>query len=104
MKKRLPNIISIARLLCVPALAWLAYRQLQPWFNVLLVAALASDVVDGWLARRWGVASEFEARLDSIADILLMAAVLFAIWALHPQVYADYGALFLAVITLIVVV
>jgi len=46
-----------------PALAW-----------VLLLLAGLSDAADGWLARRAGGGSSWGARLDPLADKLLLAA------------------------------
>ena len=36
-----------------------------------------TDALDGWLARKTGTASDFGARLDSIADLLFYAVLLF---------------------------
>ena len=35
-----------------------------------------TDVLDGWLARKTGRASEFGARLDSVADLLFYSVLL----------------------------
>ncbi|MDD6882997.1 MAG: CDP-alcohol phosphatidyltransferase family protein, partial [Eubacteriales bacterium] len=45
----------------------------------LVVYALAglTDALDGWLARKTGAASDFGARLDSVADLLFYGVVLF---------------------------
>ena len=44
-------------------------------FWVLYVIAGTTDMLDGFLARRWGVESKFGARLDSLADFVLVLAV-----------------------------
>ena len=87
----LPNAISMARLLSVPVLLILALAGAQAVFATLLFLALASDLVDGWLARRWSVVSKRGAVLDSIADIALTLCILAGAWILHPQVYQDDG-------------
>ena len=43
-------------------------------FWVLYVIAGTTDMVDGFLARRWGVDSRFGARLDSLADFVFVLA------------------------------
>jgi phosphatidylglycerophosphate synthase len=43
--------------------------------------ALALDGVDGWLARRWRIASAFGARFDMEADALLVLALSLAVFA-----------------------
>lgn len=81
----------MTRLLCVPVLLILALAGTQALFATLLFLALASDLVDGWLARRWSVVSKYGALLDSIADIALTLCILASAWILHPQVYTDDG-------------
>ena len=49
-----------------------------------------TDILDGWLARKTGTASDFGARLDSIADLLFYGIVLVrlfpVLWQLLPVV------------------
>jgi phosphatidylglycerophosphate synthase len=87
----LPNAISVSRILSVPVLVILAIRGAESAYATLLLLALLSDVADGWLARRWGLASPAGALLDSAADILLITAILHGIWQLHPEVYREDG-------------
>ena len=42
---------------------------------VLYVTAGTTDMLDGFLARRWGVEGKFGARLDSLADFVFVLAV-----------------------------
>ena len=44
-------------------------------FWVLYVIAGLTDILDGFLARRWGVESKFGAKLDSLADFIFVLAV-----------------------------
>ena len=53
-------------------------------FGACLVMAFLSDVFDGILARRLGVATPTLRRLDSIADSVFYIAAVFAAWFLHP--------------------
>ena len=46
---------------------------------VLFLIASVSDYFDGWLARRYGLASDFGTILDPIADKILLLFCLFAI-------------------------
>ena len=71
--KHIPNILSASRIaLCLPLL--LADAMTVP-FWVLYVTAGTTDMLDGFLARRWGVESKFGARLDSLADFVFVLAV-----------------------------
>jgi len=71
--KRIPNLLSASRIvLCLPLL--LVDAMTLP-FWVLYVIAGTTDMLDGFLARRWGVESKFGARLDSLADFVFVLAV-----------------------------
>jgi CDP-diacylglycerol--glycerol-3-phosphate 3-phosphatidyltransferase len=48
------------------------------------VSAFLSDVFDGIIARRLGVATPNLRRLDSFADSFFYAAATFAVWHLYP--------------------
>ena len=58
------------------------------WFFAAYTIAGLTDVIDGWVARKTGTASEFGARLDSIADLLFYSALLFrlfpVLWRMLP--------------------
>lgn len=49
------------------------------FFAVYTVTGL-TDVLDGWLARKTGTASQFGARLDSIADLLFYTVMLLRVF------------------------
>jgi len=71
--KRIPNLLSMSRIvLCLPLL--LVDAMTSP-FGVLYLIAGLTDILDGFLARRWGVESKFGARLDSMADFVFVIAV-----------------------------
>ena len=71
--KQIPNLLSASRIaLCLPLLLVDAMTVL---FWVLYVIGGTTDMVDGFLARRWGVESKFGAKLDSLADFVFVLAV-----------------------------
>ncbi len=71
----LPNLITTARILMVPIVVWaIAQHEMQVAFAVF-VAAGASDAVDGFLAKRFGMASELGAHLDPLADKALIVSI-----------------------------
>jgi cardiolipin synthase (CMP-forming) len=71
----LPNLITVARILIVPVVVWaIAQRQMQIAF-LLFLAAGVSDAVDGFLAKRFGMASELGAHLDPLADKALVVSI-----------------------------
>jgi cardiolipin synthase (CMP-forming) len=71
----LPNLITIARILLVPVVVWaIASGQMQLAFLVFLAAGV-SDAVDGFLAKRFNMASEVGAYLDPLADKALLMSI-----------------------------
>lgn len=76
----LPNALTIARILAVPALVaclYLLKGDVARW-SAFLIFAIAgiTDWLDGHLARRWEQQSALGAMLDPIADKLLVGATL----------------------------
>ena len=67
------NLLSASRIaLCLPLL--LVDAMTLPFWVLYLIAGL-TDILDGFLARRWEVESKFGARLDSLADFVFVLAV-----------------------------
>jgi cardiolipin synthase len=71
----LPNLITLARLLCVPLAIWLIVEARFGFAFWVFVAAGVSDALDGWIAKRWDQRTPLGALLDPIADKALLAAV-----------------------------
>jgi CDP-diacylglycerol---glycerol-3-phosphate 3-phosphatidyltransferase len=88
----LPNLITIARMICVPIFLYAAFRPgtAGPVIAFLLfVAASISDQIDGYLARKNDQVTPLGQFLDPLADKLLVGAALvvlviergFPLWA-----------------------
>ena len=77
MYRLIPNLLSVARLLIAPCL-FICPTQ---WKIVLLLAAVATDFLDGRLARRWGVISSFGTIVDPIGDKALALALVGVSWS-----------------------
>jgi len=75
----LPNLITIARILLVPVIVWaIGSREMLIAF-ILFLAAGVSDAVDGFLAKRFGMATDFGAYLDPLADKALIVSIYVAL-------------------------
>src|SRR3546814_13157567 len=78
---KLADLFTVSRIGAAPVAAWIALEGHRDAFFVLVIISLASDLVDGPIARWSGQASETGAKLDTIADAgTLLAAIL----GLHP--------------------
>ena len=75
----LPDQLTLARALAVPVVvvlfAW-DFPNHAYWATAVFAAAMATDQVDGWLARRRNQTSAFGSLLDPIADKVLVLATL----------------------------
>jgi phosphatidylglycerophosphate synthase len=91
--RHVPNAISMARIAAAPLLMALALAGQRRWFTIILVIALLSDMLDGWLARTWHLESKRGAQLDSVGDTLLLFATILGIWTFHRAVIADNASL-----------
>lgn len=66
--KKLPNILSISRIITSGLLFFLGGHPVL--FTILYLYCGVSDVADGYIARRWKVESTIGAKLDSLADFV----------------------------------
>jgi cardiolipin synthase len=78
--RHLPNLLSALRLLAAPFAAWLIVSGHDVAALLTFAAAGLSDGLDGFIARRWGVTSDFGAWLDPAADKLLMLSCFTALF------------------------
>ncbi len=108
----LPMILTVGRIGLAPVLFLLfrlAERQ-NPWLLVPVWAVFLviemSDLLDGYLARRWNQESELGKVLDPLADTLcrltyfiaLAGAGILPLWMLLVLVYRDFGVAYIRVV------
>lgn len=96
----IPNALTVARLCALPVFLWL-YSLRAPqasWPTAIFVLALATtDVLDGWLARRFRWQTQLGRVLDPVTDriaflFLVGALLLFGAlpwWAVVPLIVRD---------------
>lgn len=84
-KMHLPNLLTLLRFLLAPLLpaAWYLLPSPQLAAAALLLLAMATDFLDGFLARRWQQTSLAGAVLDPTADKLMVALALFLLLDSH---------------------
>lgn len=96
--KHLPNIITLSRVVVLCLLVWLAFES---WtgaatlaFFCILYGAI-SDFVDGYLARKYSVVSNFGKIMDALVDkvmvlgslvLLILVGLLYPLWLVLPLV------------------
>ena len=73
----IPNLLSLVRLLLIPVILWL-YIGLKSntWAITVIILSGLTDVVDGFIARRFHMISDFGKVLDPVADKLTQGALI----------------------------
>ena len=75
--KHIPNILSVIRILLVFVFIYLFFSMAEPYVALLIfLLAGATDVVDGYLARRNNWVTTLGKILDPVADKLMQCTVL----------------------------
>ena len=72
----LPNFLSLLRLIAAPFVVWLLYSGSFRTALLALLAAGASDWLDGYAARKLGASGQTGAIIDPLADKVLLITVL----------------------------
>jgi CDP-diacylglycerol--glycerol-3-phosphate 3-phosphatidyltransferase len=76
---QIPNALTVVRLLLIPVFVVLVVTSDRghSWPAAIVFAAAGiTDQIDGWLARRWHVESEFGKVADPLADRLMIDAAI----------------------------
>ncbi len=75
MKKQIPNLLSALRLLMVPAVVYMFHIECRLGACALFALASLTDVIDGYLARKYNWITDLGKLLDPLADKSLQFAV-----------------------------
>ena len=79
LRLNLANILTLLRIAAIPVVVVCFYSPLdyaRPIAAVLFGLAAVTDMIDGWVARKFGQTSRFGEFLDPVADKLMVAIVL----------------------------
>ncbi len=82
----IPNLLSFFRLALIPVIVWLYIGQGEYlWTLAILVLSAATDIVDGIIARKCNMVSDFGKALDPVADKLTQLAMLACLISRFPK-------------------
>lgn len=99
----IPNQISLARILMTPVLIFFYLADFIPYGKLvaLIVYFIAwmSDMVDGYIARKYNMVTDLGKLLDPVADKLLATTALLLVVVDHT-IPAPYGVIFLFIMFL----
>lgn len=98
----IPNTVTLFRLIFIPIYLIIFFSDLaysNQWAFLVVLLAGAFDILDGYIARRYGMTTSLGAMLDPLADKLMMLAVFLSllisarisIWAGLAIIIRDLG-------------
>lgn len=90
----IPNIISFFRLLLIPLFAITYFKECYLWAIIIVVVSGISDVVDGFIARKFNMVSDLGKVLDPIADKLTQAVILLCLVINNLSILPMFAVLF----------
>ncbi len=65
-----PNALSVYRIATAPVILYSLFADHRLLFAWLIIINLATDALDGYIARRWKQETSLGAKLDSIGDLM----------------------------------
>lgn len=80
----IPNILSLLRIVMIPAIVWLYNNDMPHQAVFILLLSGLTDIVDGFIARQFNLISNLGKILDPIADKLTQAVILLSVSSEYP--------------------
>jgi cardiolipin synthase len=85
----IPNALTLLRVLSLPLFIYFLFQKeliFQIWAFFIFALASITDLVDGYLARKWNQETEFGKFLDPLADKFLVIGTFVTFLFLHKQI------------------
>ncbi|OGP17846.1 MAG: hypothetical protein A2V21_306380 [Deltaproteobacteria bacterium GWC2_55_46] len=79
--KNIPNILTVFRIVLVPVFLYFVIDERLYSAAAVFIVAGVTDAVDGFLARRFDIRTEFGANMDPFADKFLLVSAFIALTA-----------------------
>lgn len=101
--KVIPNFISVSRIFF--SLALILIDPLSLVFYTVYIICGFSDIIDGFIARKTGTTSVFGAKLDSIADMIMIGVLLYLFYPIiNPKIEIIICVILIGTIRLIAMI
>lgn len=94
------NGITVYRIIAAPFLVYLIFLGKIDLFKWLLAFSYFTDLIDGYLARKYKIASILGAKLDSIGDDLTVAASVIGLFVLKPEIVKNEVEIIITLLSL----
>ena len=84
----IPNILSFFRLALIPLIIYLyIFKKSPEWTLLTLIVSGITDIIDGIIARKFNMVTDFGKALDPIADKVTQGAVLLCLLTSFPLMW-----------------
>ena len=98
MAKHIPNILTLFRFVLVPVIAFFLFEENYITAIILIAISCFTDILDGYIARKFNFISDFGKLMDPVADkitqIVLLAVLvvqgIIHVWLLLVIVIKDF--------------
>ena len=87
----IPNLLSFLRIALIPIIAWLYCTEHPYWALAVIVLSGITDVIDGYIARKYNMVTDFGKAIDPIADKLTQGVLLICLLARFPWMWLPLG-------------
>jgi len=83
----IPNILSFFRIALIPVIVWLyVFVDSRALTTLAILISGATDIIDGFIARKFNMTSDFGKAIDPLADKLTQLAVLCCLFLDFPLI------------------
>jgi len=101
--KAIPNCISFSRMIF--SLALIFVKPLSVAFYTIYIICGFSDIIDGFIARKTRTTSRLGAKLDSIADMIMIGILLFLLYPIiNPKIEIIIWVILIGIIRLVAMI
>lgn len=76
MNKNIPNILTVSRFIFIPFIIIFLGKDMYLWAFVFLTLSALTDVLDGFIARKFNLITDFGKLMDPLADKATQLAIL----------------------------
>ncbi len=88
----IPNILSFFRLALVPVIVWLyCFEREVGWTLFVILISGLTDIVDGFIARKFNMITDFGKFIDPVADKVTQGIVLICLLTKFPLMWIPLG-------------
>lgn len=93
---KLANILTLSRIVLAPIILILLFMHFWIVSSILIIIAFATDILDGYVARKLKQKTKVGAVLDAVADKLLVFSIIFSLLWIYGTVKTNwlYGIMF----------